>query len=628
VGGDGTWNSSSTSFSSTIAGTDPAARAAKTDPVIFAGTAGTVTVDGIVEADGGITFDTTGYQITGGTALELGGASNAITTAANVTSTINTAVTGTGGINKAGDGTLVLGNTNSFTGNVGLNVGTLSIGSNGNLGDTANDLVFGGGTLAATSSFILGADRSVSGSAGALKVGSGNTLTIDGTVALTGALILSDAGTVSLTNAVAKTLESLVFTTSGTLGTTGGGLTVSGNLTANGTSGTAILNAPLTLTATNTTVTVAAGGTLDLSQDVAATGRLITGGPGTLSLGGTMTGASSGVRIGTSAAAPVNGGTVQVSSAGALGVGQLQLNFGTLNATSAISVTQGISLGGREGAAVNFAGSDIEVTGTIAVFDASGVSGDHRINVNNNTTFSSAFSNTGVESGASLIIGGTGKLTLAAANGSLTDPITLVDTVTLTTTSTGTIGGAVTVATGATLGGSGTMSGNLTIQSNGTLAVGNSAGILTTTGTTDLDIGSIFSWELNNNLDGDTGDGDTGVRGTNYDGLTSANLDVASGAIFRVVLNGTADIGDTFWDQNQAWTDIFSVSGTTTNAALNQLFNAFEVYNGTTNMTLASASQGSFSFTGSTLTWTAVPKPSSALAGLLIAAGLLRRRVA
>jgi uncharacterized protein (TIGR03382 family) len=35
---------------------------------------------------------------------------------------------------------------------------------------------------------------------------------------------------------------------------------------------------------------------------------------------------------------------------------------------------------------------------------------------------------------------------------------------------------------------------------------------------------------------------------------------------------------------------------------------------------------GSFSISGSTLTWTAVPEPTSALAGLLITAGLLRRR--
>jgi hypothetical protein len=35
---------------------------------------------------------------------------------------------------------------------------------------------------------------------------------------------------------------------------------------------------------------------------------------------------------------------------------------------------------------------------------------------------------------------------------------------------------------------------------------------------------------------------------------------------------------------------------------------------------------GSFSLSGTTLTWSAVPEPTSALAGLLLGAGLLRRR--
>ena len=35
---------------------------------------------------------------------------------------------------------------------------------------------------------------------------------------------------------------------------------------------------------------------------------------------------------------------------------------------------------------------------------------------------------------------------------------------------------------------------------------------------------------------------------------------------------------------------------------------------------------GHFTISGSSLTWTAVPEPTSALAGLLLGAGLLRRR--
>jgi hypothetical protein len=38
------------------------------------------------------------------------------------------------------------------------------------------------------------------------------------------------------------------------------------------------------------------------------------------------------------------------------------------------------------------------------------------------------------------------------------------------------------------------------------------------------------------------------------------------------------------------------------------------------------SSEGYFSISGGTLKWTAVPEPTSALAGLLLGGGLLRRR--
>ena len=193
---------------------------------------------------------------------------------------------------------------------------------------------------------------------------------------------------------------------------------------------------------------------------------------------------------------------------------------------------------------------------------------------------------------------------------------------------TGTLTSAVTVSNaGSTLGGSGTITGNVTINNGAIIAPGNSPGVMTVAGTSALDTGSIFSWELNSDVD-HNGVVIDGTRGTNYDGLTSTNLNVANNAIFRVVLTGSAstDLSSGFWNQTQIWNDIFNVSGTTTNAAVGKLFNKFEVYNGTTDVTLATASQGSFSFNNSTLTWTAVPEPTSALAGLLITAGLLRRR--
>ena len=138
----------------------------------------------------------------------------------------------------------------------------------------------------------------------------------------------------------------------------------------------------------------------------------------------------------------------------------------------------------------------------------------------------------------------------------------------------------------------------------------------TATGAATLESGSIFSWELNDNLA-------TG-REISYDGLTSSNLTIESGAIFRVVLTGAATLGDTFWNAQRSWTDIFSVSGTTDGASVASLFDSFQIFNGSTNIT-NTVTQGSFSFNGSTLDWSPVPEPTTALAGVLLVAGLLRR---
>lgn len=190
---------------------------------------------------------------------------------------------------------------------------------------------------------------------------------------------------------------------------------------------------------------------------------------------------------------------------------------------------------------------------------------------------------------------------------------------------TGSLTSAVTVTNaGSTLGGSGTITGNVRINNGAILAPGNSPGVLTVAGTTTLDSSSIFSWELGSEVD-HNGSGSEGIRGTNYDGLTSTDLTVAGGAVFRVILSAAPTTA--FWNQSQTWNDIFSVSGTTTPAALGHLFNAFQVYNGTTDITAATtASQGYFTMSGSNLNWTAVPEPTTALAGLLLGAGLLRRR--
>ena len=177
--------------------------------------------------------------------------------------------------------------------------------------------------------------------------------------------------------------------------------------------------------------------------------------------------------------------------------------------------------------------------------------------------------------------------------------------------------GAVTVASGATLGGIGTVGGATTILSGGTLAVGNSSpGLQTFSSDLTLSSGSIFAWDLAANST-------SGTRGTAFDAAdVTGNLNIDAAAIFRVILNSPTDFANPFWDTNQSFANIFNVTGTTLSNWSSTAVSVFD----TGNVLQDVSSRGSFTVTGSTLNWSAVPEPSSALASLLIAAGLLRRR--
>jgi autotransporter-associated beta strand protein len=196
-------------------------------------------------------------------------------------------------------------------------------------------------------------------------------------------------------------------------------------------------------------------------------------------------------------------------------------------------------------------------------------------------------------------------------------------------------GSAVTVNNGGALKGVGDINGATTIKSGGILAPGNSVGKLEVADV-KFESGSIFEWELAATPeDSYEPDGTTltspSVRGTSYDSTTvTGTFDTSTtGAKFRIKLDGTQTFADNFWDTNQKWTDIFATSaGVAITDWANVFTGGFEYYNASGTMRAPDAStRGSFTFTGgSTLTWTAVPEPTSALVGLLITAGLLRRR--
>ena len=165
--------------------------------------------------------------------------------------------------------------------------------------------------------------------------------------------------------------------------------------------------------------------------------------------------------------------------------------------------------------------------------------------------------------------------------------------------------------TGGSLSGIGTITSTVTLSSGNTYSAGavNDPGTQAFTGGLALESGSIFSWDL------DATTTDPGANTAN-----SGSYDIVSGngtgtGIFKVVL-GSNSFTDVFWNTNKTWNNIFSGSNPT-----------FSTFAGTN---VASSGlvtgEGQFTYTGSSLTWTAVPEPTSALAGILLGAGMLRRK--
>ena len=164
-----------------------------------------------------------------------------------------------------------------------------------------------------------------------------------------------------------------------------------------------------------------------------------------------------------------------------------------------------------------------------------------------------------------------------------------------------------------------TIGRSLIVNSGAILAVGDAANATTATatvnGATTFNNGSIFSWDINA-----TGDAYDKLVTTNVSGQASPTGD----AIFRLVA-ADASFADTFWDTTQTWNNIFTTDGSAAIANWAAIFgNTVSVVN--SSFASITPAGGSFSLSGSTLTWTAVPEPTTALAGLLITAGLLRRR--
>jgi len=363
TGGSGTWSTSSLTWSTDAVGTTIGTQAV-TGTLKFGGaTAGAVGITGTVVASSGLEFSTTGYVISGGTALNLSGttsSANTITTDSSVAATITTPITTTAGLTTAGTGTLTLGGNNAFSGGATISAGkvilagantytggttiaatgTLQVGdgtTNGSLvGNVANSgvlvfnrsdtvtyagIVSGTGSLSQSGSGMLilsGANTPSGGttiSAGTLQIGDGTTNgSLTGNVINNGVLVFNrtDAvpfgGIISGSGAVTKSAAgSLTLTGSNTYSN---GTTISGGtLYANNTGGSATGSGAV---AVNATASLAGGGSL-AGQVTMAIGSTISPGATASTIGQ--------LNIGTSGTAlTINGGTYQWEMSNGVGI--------------------------------------------------------------------------------------------------------------------------------------------------------------------------------------------------------------------------------------------------------------------------------------------------------------------
>ena len=126
-GGSGNWNVNSTAdwWNGTADVIWPALGGTN-DDAVFAGTAGTVTLTSAITAND-LTFNTTGYILSGAQTLTLNGSSPTLTTGSGISASISSVIGGSAGLTKAGTGTLALTGANTYTGTTSIKAGTLTL---------------------------------------------------------------------------------------------------------------------------------------------------------------------------------------------------------------------------------------------------------------------------------------------------------------------------------------------------------------------------------------------------------------------------------------------------------------------------------------------------------------------
>jgi len=431
---------------------------------VFAGTAGTVTVDDAILFSGA-QFMTDSYEIAAGSGtLTTDTALTNLRVDPGVTATISAGITGTGGLLKNDAGTLILSGANSYGGNTTILGGTVATLGGSAIPVTSSVSVASGATL------DIRADQAIGGLSGSGVVElSGGSLT-------TGALGGADSFTGAINGA-----GSLIKTGTGT--TTLGG--------ANGyTGGTTVLGGTLALGSGGRLgqgdLSIAGAGTVDLGGHATTVGML--SGAGALQLG-----ASGALTIDTATNSNFSG-AISGSNASLTNAGTGTLTLGGANDFGALNVNAGRVVAANAGAlgtstVVTVSGGALELGASQSVAALNG-SGDVALNGNRLTIAGGNYAGVATGTGGLTV---TGNATLSGANAYTGTTTVASGTLALS----GSVAGGVDVANGATLNGTGSAAGVVTLASGATLEIGSgsTAGNLTTGGLV-LASGSVLNFGL------------------------------------------------------------------------------------------------------------------------------------
>jgi fibronectin-binding autotransporter adhesin len=596
----------------------------------------TIGISGGVTGTGNLVIQSNAANGSNNSAITLSGTTvnmvGTITNSGTTTSTTasHTTISAVIGTNVTGitqnstNSNLILTGANSFTSNILVSAGTLQA----NLASAASAAPVTG---ALGNAQALGRTATIS-TGGTLRFGIANVLGNGG--ATPNLTLIANGGTIL--HAVNNDINSIgpVQLNGGNLSSTGTGTTAGFKLTGTVTVGGSALStiSASSVVGSNSLITynvgdavVGSGNDLNVTAvvaDIFGAGGIIKAGAGTMTLtaqntftGGTRIdngilalGHATNTLLNTGAV-NVNGGTLALGT-NTDTVAAVTLTSGSITGNGAGTLT-GTSYDVRSGSASAILAGAVALTksttGTVTLSGANTYSGLTTISGGTLTV-----ATTGTINGTSSISIGAGELNYNNSTTALSKGVSFSGTGG-TLSGTGTISSAVTISSG-----NRQTAGSSVTTANPTAALGketfsNVSGITYSSG-------SIFEWNLDSTA--------VGTRGTNFDAVNTAALG-GSGAIFRVILNSSENFGATFWDFDRTWAGIFNNIAENSAYDLSTVFSGgFEYYNSTGTVTGVTTTEGAFTFIngGTDLRWTAVPEPSSALAGLLLAAGLLRRR--